>query len=189
MRRFLTAGARAGRAMAGAVEAMTAGTAGGGAPPPPASSSGCSSQGFDRSVDALNRLPRPLLALAALGFFLHAMIEPEGFGLRMQALALVPEPMWWLLGGVVSFYFCAREAHYLRCRGHGPAEAGAPLRTGAGAGAGAGAPYAGVRPVAGQGAGQGAGAGAAVDAAGPPRAAVATPQPRAGDSGRGGKAI
>jgi len=26
----------------------------------------------------------------------------------MQGLALVPEPLWWLLGAVVSFYFGAR---------------------------------------------------------------------------------
>ena len=27
----------------------------------------------------------------------------------MQGLALVPEPLWWLLGVVVSFYFGARH--------------------------------------------------------------------------------
>jgi hypothetical protein len=26
----------------------------------------------------------------------------------------VPEPLWWLLGAVVAFYFGAREAHHLR---------------------------------------------------------------------------
>jgi hypothetical protein len=26
----------------------------------------------------------------------------------------VPEPLWWLLGAIVSFYFGARELHYLR---------------------------------------------------------------------------
>ena len=34
----------------------------------------------------------------------------------MQGLALVPEPLWWLMGAIVSFYFGAREAHYFRHR-------------------------------------------------------------------------
>jgi hypothetical protein len=69
---------------------------------------------FDRFVDALNRLPRPLLALATPALFAYAMIDPPGFALRMQSLAEVPEPLWWLLGAVVAFYFGARETHYLR---------------------------------------------------------------------------
>jgi hypothetical protein len=42
------------------------------------------------------------------------MAAPAGFSLRMQGLALVPEPLWWLLGAIVSFYFGAREMHYRR---------------------------------------------------------------------------
>ena len=38
-------------------------------------------------------------------------------------LALVPEPLWWLLGAIVSFYFGAREAHYIRQR-NGPPQNG-----------------------------------------------------------------
>ena len=34
----------------------------------------------------------------------------------MQGLALVPEPLWWLLGAIVSFYFGARELHHQRNR-------------------------------------------------------------------------
>lgn len=71
---------------------------------------------FNRFVDALNRLPRPALALGTLGLFAYAMAEPTGFGTRMQSLALVPEPLWWLLGAIVSFYFGARELHYRRMR-------------------------------------------------------------------------
>lgn len=69
---------------------------------------------FDAVVNGLNRLPRPLLALGTLGLFVYAMADPAGFGLRMRALAEVPEPLWWLLGAVVAFYFGAREAHHLR---------------------------------------------------------------------------
>lgn len=72
---------------------------------------------FDSFVNGLNRLPRPILTMGTLGLFVYAMTEPEGFGLRMENLNLVPEPMWWLLGAIISFYFGAREAHYLRVRG------------------------------------------------------------------------
>jgi len=71
---------------------------------------------FDGFVNGLNRLPRPLLALSTLGLFVYAMAEPAGFSTRMQGLQLVPEPLWWLLGAVVSFYFGARELHHQRTR-------------------------------------------------------------------------
>lgn len=64
---------------------------------------------FDRFMDGLNRLPRPALALGTLGLFVSAMVEPLWFSERMQGIALVPEPMWWLLGVIVSFYFGARH--------------------------------------------------------------------------------
>ena len=70
---------------------------------------------FDGFVNGLNRLPRPLLALGTLALFGYAMSDPVGFSIRMQALGHVPEPLWWLLGGIVAFYFGAREAHHLRC--------------------------------------------------------------------------
>jgi len=71
---------------------------------------------FDRFVNGLNRLPRPMLALGTLGLFVYAMAEPAGFSTRMQGLGLVPEPLWWLLGAIVSFYFGARELHHQRVR-------------------------------------------------------------------------
>ena len=71
---------------------------------------------FDSFVNGLNRLPRPLLALGTIGLFIYAMAEPEGFGLRMMGLQQVPEPLWWLLGAIVGFYFGAREAHHFRHR-------------------------------------------------------------------------
>lgn len=64
---------------------------------------------FDRIVDAVNRLPRPMMAFATLGLLGAAMTSPEWFARRMQGLSLVPEPLWWLLGVIVSFYFGARH--------------------------------------------------------------------------------
>ncbi|MEH6644262.1 holin family protein [Sulfitobacter sp.] len=65
--------------------------------------------GFDRFMDGVNRLPRPALALGTLGLFVSAMVAPLWFAQRMQGIALVPEPLWWLLGVIVSFYFGARN--------------------------------------------------------------------------------
>jgi hypothetical protein len=71
---------------------------------------------FDGFVNGLNRLPRPILALSTIGLLVYAMAAPAGFSVRMQGLALVPEPLWWLLGAIVSFYFGARELHHQRTR-------------------------------------------------------------------------
>lgn len=64
---------------------------------------------FDRLIDGLNRLPRPALALGTLGLFVSAMWAPAWFSERMAGIALIPEPLWWLMGAIVSFYFGARH--------------------------------------------------------------------------------
>ncbi|WP_296417518.1 holin family protein [Pseudooctadecabacter sp.] len=67
---------------------------------------------FDRLMDGLNRLPRPFLAFGTIGLFIVAMVDPVWFASRMQGIALVPDPLWWLMGAIVSFYFGARhQAH------------------------------------------------------------------------------
>jgi hypothetical protein len=71
---------------------------------------------FDRIVNGLNRLPRPLLAFGTLGLFVFAMCDPVAFARRMVGLNAVPEPLWWLLGAIVAFYFGARETFYFRNR-------------------------------------------------------------------------
>jgi len=71
---------------------------------------------FDRLVNGLNRLPRPMLAFGTLGLFVYAMVDPQRFATRMVGLNAVPEPLWWLLGAVVAFYFGARETYYFRNR-------------------------------------------------------------------------
>lgn len=71
---------------------------------------------FDRLVNGLNRLPRPFLAFGTIGLFAYAMVDPEAFAFRMVGLNAVPEPLWWLLGAIVAFYFGARETYYFRNR-------------------------------------------------------------------------
>lgn len=70
---------------------------------------------FDHVIDGLNRLPRPAMALGVLFLIGSAMVDPIWFASRMQGLALVPEPLWWLLGAIVSFYFGAR--HQVKAQG------------------------------------------------------------------------
>ena len=65
--------------------------------------------GFDRFINGVNRLPRPAMAFGVLGLFVAAMVDPIWFADRMAGLSLVPEPLWWLLGAIVSFYFGARH--------------------------------------------------------------------------------
>jgi hypothetical protein len=64
---------------------------------------------YDRLIDGLNRIPRPAMALGTLALFVTAMVDPVWFSERMQGISLVPEPLWWLLGAIVSFYFGARH--------------------------------------------------------------------------------
>ncbi len=69
---------------------------------------------WGRFVDGLNRLPRPMLAFGCIFLFGSAMHDPIWFAERMQGLALVPEPLWALMGAIVAFYFGARELHKFR---------------------------------------------------------------------------
>jgi len=64
---------------------------------------------FDRLIDGLNRIPRPAMAFGTIALFVTAMTDPVWFSERMQGIQLVPEPLWWLLGAIVSFYFGARH--------------------------------------------------------------------------------
>lgn len=65
--------------------------------------------GFERFIDGVNRTPRPLMALGTLGLFASAMVDPTWFTARMGGLTTVPDPLWWLLAAIVSFYFGARH--------------------------------------------------------------------------------
>lgn len=69
---------------------------------------------FNGLVDGLNRLPRPLLAFGCMGLLTAAMVDPVWFASRMQGLALVPDPLWALLGAIIAFYFGARELSHFR---------------------------------------------------------------------------
>ena len=106
------------------VEGIAFGVGGAAALPQVIPQTSAARAGYDHIIDAANRLPRPIAACLALALFLDAAIEPSGFEARMQALSAIPQPLWWLVGAVTTFFFGARETHYLRRS----AEVAAPVK-------------------------------------------------------------
>lgn len=72
--------------------------------------------GFRGFLDSLNNLPGPVVVVTTTLMIGFAMISPEAFSARMNGLNEVPEPLWWLMGGLISFYFGAREVRQARLR-------------------------------------------------------------------------
>ena len=69
---------------------------------------------WDSTVDGINRLVRPGFTFGTLYLFYLAIVEPIGFAASMQALALVPEPLWYLLGAVILFWFGGKKIDAFR---------------------------------------------------------------------------
>lgn len=69
---------------------------------------------WDSFIDGLNRLPRPVMVTMILAYMVAAWRDPETFALINAGLATIPEPMWYLIGAIVGFYFAARELHKQR---------------------------------------------------------------------------
>jgi hypothetical protein len=64
---------------------------------------------FDSLIDGLNRLPRPVIVVMIIGYFLASWRDPEEFQIINLSLDAVPERMWIIAGVIVTFYFGARE--------------------------------------------------------------------------------
>jgi hypothetical protein len=63
---------------------------------------------WDSFIDGLNRLPRPMLTIAVLSFFVLAPINPTRFQEIAKAYELIPPGYWGLLSIIVGFYFGGR---------------------------------------------------------------------------------
>jgi hypothetical protein len=63
---------------------------------------------WDSLVDGLNRLPRPLITLGILAFFVLAPFEPVRFLEIAKVYQLMPDGFWALLSVIVAFYFGGR---------------------------------------------------------------------------------
>lgn len=69
---------------------------------------------WDRLIDGLNRLPRPLIVFAVLGLLVWPLIDPVKFSAAMQAYALVPEWLAYVFIAIVSLYFPARTLEKIK---------------------------------------------------------------------------
>ncbi|MFT5880189.1 MAG: hypothetical protein ACI86X_001316 [Moritella sp.] len=63
---------------------------------------------WDSFVDGLNRLPRPLLTIAIISFFVLAPFDPARFIEIAKAYDLMPPGYWALLSVIIGFYFGGR---------------------------------------------------------------------------------
>ena len=63
---------------------------------------------WDSLVDGLNRLPRPLITLGILAFFVLAPLAPVRFLEVAQAYQMMPDGFWALLSVIIAFYFGGR---------------------------------------------------------------------------------
>jgi hypothetical protein len=72
---------------------------------------------FDRFVDGLNRLPRPMIVFSLFWLFSQVVTDPVYFAEIMVALELVPTPLWAGTGTILTFYFGGRmQAKMLEAR-------------------------------------------------------------------------
>lgn len=63
---------------------------------------------FDRFVDALNRLPRPLLTLGAVVVLMLPVYDPILATEVFTAWAIIPAALWTLIAIIVTFFFGGR---------------------------------------------------------------------------------
>lgn len=63
---------------------------------------------WDSFIDGLNRLPRPLITLGILAFFVLAPLQPVRFLEIARAYQMMPDGFWALLSVIIAFYFGGR---------------------------------------------------------------------------------
>lgn len=64
---------------------------------------------WDSFWDGFNRMPRPVIVILIITYFLMAYFDPIEFQKINLALDSVPERMWWAFSVIMGFYFVARE--------------------------------------------------------------------------------
>ena len=63
---------------------------------------------FDILMDGVNRLPRPVMVFGVIWTLVATARDPEGMSQVFNALATIPEPVWVIIGIIVTFYFGGR---------------------------------------------------------------------------------
>lgn len=64
---------------------------------------------WDSLIDGLNRIPRPLFVAFIVYYFVICVKNVTLFERVNRSLSTIPEPMWYILGGILSFYFGSRH--------------------------------------------------------------------------------
>jgi len=64
---------------------------------------------FDSFCDGMNRLIRPAIVCGIFYFYYIAITNPTQFQLIVTAMDAIPEQMWHITMGIISFYFACRE--------------------------------------------------------------------------------
>lgn len=65
---------------------------------------------WDSFIDGINRLPRPMMTFGTMAFIWYAIYDPEEFTYAIQALTIVPTPLWVIFGTIVGFWFAGKFA-------------------------------------------------------------------------------
>lgn len=65
---------------------------------------------FDRFMDGINRIPRPLMAFGVIGLMAWCVFDPDAFRVSMSALEVVPTALWGIFAAIIGFYFGGRWA-------------------------------------------------------------------------------
>jgi len=63
---------------------------------------------FNQFVDGYNRLIRPFCTTGIIALIIWACVDPIEFSLTIQALALIPELMWYIIMTIIAFWFGGR---------------------------------------------------------------------------------
>ncbi|NKD76964.1 hypothetical protein HEQ60_04205 [Haematospirillum sp. H1815] len=69
---------------------------------------------WDRGIDSLNRLPRPLMALGVIALMAWPAINPRTFAEAMQSYTMMPDWLVQLVMAVVLAYFVSRTVEKIR---------------------------------------------------------------------------
>lgn len=64
---------------------------------------------FDRFMDGLNRLPRPMLVLGVFGILVWTSIDPIASAQVFTSWAIIPAEFWYVVLAIVTFYFGGRH--------------------------------------------------------------------------------
>ena len=63
---------------------------------------------FDRLMDGVNRMPRPLLVMGVFGLLVWTARDPVGASKVFTSWAIIPSEFWYVVLAIVTFYFGGR---------------------------------------------------------------------------------